>query len=372
MDTALPKSSLPFIRFPAIVGKAGATLMALQFQLDRSQWWTPEQLRVHQGGQLTQLLAHVWGTIPFYREQLQQVGYSGEADDPFAIIDALPILTRTALQSDMDQIRSQRIPESHGNTYPISISGTTGRAVKLTGTALTQMFWQALNLRDHFWHQRDVSGKLAAIRWADKDVGMPPDGEIGSSWGPPTDALFSTGPAVFLNVIADTGAQIEWLQQTDPDYLMSYPSHLAALAEAFCKRDLRLPRLREARTVGETVTEQQRVLCREAWDVPLTDIYSCEEIGCLALQCPETGDHHVQSENVLLEILDEQDRHCKEGEIGRVIITGLHNFATPLLRYELGDFAEVGPPCRCGRGLPVLRRILGRMRNRVRLPDGGS
>ncbi|HAY09418.1 MAG TPA: hypothetical protein DCY18_05710, partial [Thauera sp.] len=48
----------------------------------------------------------------------------------------------------------------------------------------------------------------------------------------------------------------------------------------------------------------------------------------------------------------------------------LHNFAFPLLRYEVGDYAEVGEPCPCGRGLPVIRRILGRQRNMLRLPDG--
>ena len=346
--------------------------MSLQYQLDISQWWTPERLLAQQGELLAQLLAHAWQTIPFYREQLALAGYSGKADDPFAIFDTLPILTRDTLQQDMDRIRSTQIPESHGHTFSISTSGTTGRAVKLAGTALTQVFWQAFNLRDHFWHRCDVSAKLAAIRWASKDVGMPPDGEIEPNWGPPTDTLFNTGPAAFLNVAADTEAQLEWLQRTDPDYLISYPSHLAALAEEFCKRGLRLPRLREVRTVGETVTEQQRVLCRKAWGVSLTDMYSCEEVGCLALQCPETGDYHVQSENVLLEILNEQSLPCKEGEVGRVVITGLHNFATPLLRYELGDFAEVGSPCHCGRGLAVIRRILGRMRNRIWLPDGSS
>jgi phenylacetate-CoA ligase len=53
-----------------------------------------------------------------------------------------------------------------------------------------------------------------------------------------------------------------------------------------------------------------------------------------------------------------------------VVATALHNFATPLIRYDVGDWAEVGPPCPCGRGLPTLRRILGRTRNRMVLPDG--
>jgi len=61
---------------------------------------------------------------------------------------------------------------------------------------------------------------------------------------------------------------------------------------------------------------------------------------------------------------------CKEGEVGRVVITDLHNFATPIVRYEIRDYAEVGGACPCGRGLPTLKRILGRRRNMVTLPDG--
>jgi phenylacetate-CoA ligase len=59
-----------------------------------------------------------------------------------------------------------------------------------------------------------------------------------------------------------------------------------------------------------------------------------------------------------------------DGLAPRVVVTPLHNFAFPLLRYDIGDLAEVGKPCPCGRGLPVLARILGRQRNMLTYPDG--
>jgi phenylacetate-CoA ligase len=93
-------------------------------------------------------------------------------------------------------------------------------------------------------------------------------------------------------------------------------------------------------------------------------------VGTIALQCPVSGLLHVQAESLIVEVLDAAGRACKEGEIGRVVATDLHNFATPLIRYELGDYAEVGPACPCGRGLPTLKRVLGRARNMVVLPDG--
>ncbi|MFN2505143.1 MAG: phenylacetate--CoA ligase family protein, partial [Acidimicrobiales bacterium] len=121
---------------------------------------------------------------------------------------------------------------------------------------------------------------------------------------------------------------------------------------------------------GEVVDDKVRVACREAFGVPLVDMYSSQEVGYLALQCPENEQYHLQSEHLLVEVLDDDGEPCLPGRIGRVVATTLHNFATPLLRYAVGDYAQVGEPCPCGRGLPVLTRVVGRQRNMFTLPNG--
>jgi phenylacetate-CoA ligase len=131
-----------------------------------------------------------------------------------------------------------------------------------------------------------------------------------------------------------------------------------------------LPGLREARTFGELLEPRVRQACREVWGVKVVDMYSSQEVGYLALQCPDTDHYHVQSENVLVEVLGDDGQPSRPGEVGRLVVTSLHNFAMPLLRYDIGDYAEVGGTCACGRGLPVLRRIMGRQRNMAILPDG--
>ena len=99
-------------------------------------------------------------------------------------------------------------------------------------------------------------------------------------------------------------------------------------------------------------------------------MYSTQEVGYITLQCPKSEHHHVQAEGVFIEILDDNGSPCRPGEMGKVIATPLHNLAMPLIRYDVGDYAEFGEPCPCGRGLPVLRRIMGRSRNLLRLPSG--
>jgi phenylacetate-CoA ligase len=197
-----------------------------------------------------------------------------------------------------------------------------------------------------------------------------PDGAVAASWGPATDGIVRTGPAFTLSIHSTIDQQARWLQTRSPEYLLTYPSNVLALVQHSERHGWRLPSLREVRTFGELVEPHVRAACQRIWSVPVTDIYSSQEVGYIALQCPQAAHYHVQSENVLVEVLDDTGRGCMAGEIGRVVVTSLHNFAMPLIRYDIGDFAEVGPSCPCGRGLPVLRRIVGRQRNMLLLPDG--
>ena len=164
--------------------------------------------------------------------------------------------------------------------------------------------------------------------------------------------------------------QADWLRKTKPGYLLTYPSNLAGLLAYFAARGERLPGLHAVLTVGETVSPALRAACRNTLGIDIEDVYSSQELGYIALQCPVSGQYHVMAESVLVEVLDAHGQTCKPGETGRLVVSSMHNFATPLIRYELRDYATVGTPCACGRNLPTLARIAGRERNMIRLPDG--
>jgi phenylacetate-CoA ligase len=346
---------MPGVTWPAISSPHGAAKLALLHQLEQTQWLAPQQVREAQRRQLEVLLRHAAATVPYYRAKW------GEAVSP-GDFDALPVLLRRDLQESFDAFRSEAIPREHGSVGEVRTSGSTGAPTRVLKAQLSQFFWETLTLREHLWHRRDLSGKLAAIRRGAK--GSRP------SWGSATDGVFTTGPAVGMQVEADVEEQLAWLQRENPRYILTYPSLLREMANTCLARGLRLPALHQARTLSEVVFPELRRLCREAWGVPVTDMYSAEEVGHIALQCPDHEHYHVQAETVLVEVVDEQGRACPAGSQGRVLVTDLHNFATPLIRYDIGDFAEVGPPCPCGRGLPVLTRIIGRTRNLLVTADG--
>ena len=122
--------------------------------------------------------------------------------------------------------------------------------------------------------------------------------------------------------------------------------------------------------MSEVLDPELRIACQRVWGLRIVDIYSAEEVGIVALQCPEHPHYHVQAESLLVEVVDGGGRPCPADGSGRVVVTDLHNFAKPLIRYDIGDFAEVGEPCPCGRGLPVIKSVHGRVRNMLTLPSG--
>jgi phenylacetate-CoA ligase len=229
-------------------------------------------------------------------------------------------------------------------------------------SAVTSLFFRALNLRTHLWHLRDLQGDFAFIRYLRKGKHATET----SSWS----SIFPTGNSHGLDVFAPVDEQIRWLRAKAPRVLMTYPSNLEQLLHAVRDGRVRLPSLQQVRTFGEALPDTLRVLCDSVLGIPLVDQYSSMELGLIAIQCPRFPHYHVQAENVYVEILNDAGQPCAPGEIGRVVVTDLHNFASPLLRYELGDLAEPGEPCPCGRGLPVINRVLGRVRGMMAMRDG--
>jgi phenylacetate-CoA ligase len=219
-------------------------------------------------------------------------------------------------------------------------------------------------MRDHLWHERDFSQRFSAVRPTLPRHLVLPD------WGPPASLLHRTGPAQAIPIATEIGQQVEWLAEFGPNVLLSFPSIVEAIARQCRQQGRQLRDLRRVKTIGETLSERVRGEIETELGAAVVDIYSSHEVGIIAVQCPDSDLYHVMSESLIVEILDADGRPAKEGEAGRIAITDLTNYATPILRYEIGDWAERGGPCRCGRGLPTIRRILGRERNLAVMPDG--
>ena len=134
-----------------------------------------------------------------------------------------------------------------------------------------------------------------------------------------------------------------------------------ALADAITSKLGRELGIEMVFAIAETVPDGARELIAERLGARLAGIYACQEIGAIASECKTAPHYHVAAENALVEIVDENGRDVALGERGRVVITGLYNYAMPYIRYAIGDVAVAGAsPCGCGRSLPMIERVEGR------------
>lgn len=363
------RSAMPGVVWPAVPNHIGANILALLQQLEQSQWWPQERLLERQLAQFALLAAHACQHSPFFRARFDQAGLDVNQPWSAAAFAKIPLLTRAELMQASDQIRCRVVPREHGAAHEVQTSGSTGQMISVLRTDATQLFWLALAMRDHLWHRRDFSATLAVVKAMTPSMDDP-QLAAQTGWGHPATLLLDTGPSYAQPLSMDVAQQADWLMRRDPHYLLTYPSNLNALLDEFEKRGGLPPALRQVRTIGETLSGEIRERCKQAGGIEVVDMYSSQEAGIIALQCPASGMYHVQGESLLVEVLRDDGQPCKPGETGRIVITDLHNFATPLIRYEIRDYAEVGPVCPCGRGLPALARILGRRRNMVVFPNG--
>lgn len=362
----VPLSGLSGIGWPAVPRGRDTAVLALQHQLDRTQWWSPKDLRAMQLRQLESLAAHAARTVPFYQDRLKVLAGIRKGGLTMEAWRRIPILRRADIQEAAAEMASRAPPKDHGQVTEAKTSGSTGRPITVKVTAVTGLFFAALNLRYHLWFDRDFTARVAGIRSISGLQAAAAAANKPLPWVPG----YPSGPMYFFDISRPVGEQLEWLARVQPDYLLTNPSNLQALVERGRQQGFRFTRLRDVTTMGEALDEATREAGEEGWGVPVRDIYSAEEMGLIALQCPERPHYHVQSESLLVEILNDADAPCGPGEAGRVVLTDLHNYAMPLIRYELGDYAVAGAPCPCGRGLPVIERVLGRQRNMLTLPSG--
>lgn len=352
------------VAWPRIAGNGIDCLVSLGQSLDHTQFLEYSQIRDRQKEQLDVLLTHAAQHSSHFAERLRKAGLTNKQLLQDEVWQEFGTLGRRELQVSEEKIRCKDVPTRHQPFNFGITSGSTGEPVKVLRTGLNRLIWMAMTMREHQWNKRDFSQRLTSVRAGIRELAFQND------WGLPASLLKSTGRSQGIPITASAANQAKWIQEFAPAYLMHYPNSLIALIDHCESHQFTFDGLKQIRSMGETVSPALRFKVKSSLNVSITDTYSSNEIGVIAIECPASGKYHIMAENLIVEILDDLGRPCQPGEIGRVILTDLHNFATPMVRYDIGDYAEVGDSCSCGRGLPTLNRILGRERNLVVKPDG--
>jgi phenylacetate-CoA ligase len=360
---------------PSPAPQAAAVFAAYQ-ELDRAQWRDPAQIERHQLAALDTLLAHCARHVPYYQRLLGELGLYPRRDPlSWEEFRRLPILTRQEYQTHVQEIRARVLPEGMVAGEPILTSGTTGVPLRIAPTNRTAFWWHAHYLRDLEWAGLDPRGRLAVIRvFAKKPEELPAllAGVSRPYRNKILRGLCESGPLFAMDIRQDPRRQLAWLREVRPHYLISPASNLEFLAGLVAESGHPLENLCAVQIYGEAMSPRTRARIEAGLGVPVKNLYSSTEAGYMASGCPQGDGLHQHAENFIAEVLDPENRPCQPGQTGRLVITTLHNYLGPFIRYDIGDDVTLGDgPCPCGRGLPLWKHVDGgKWRPLLRLPDG--
>ena len=334
--------------------------------LARTEWLPPSQLLQYQHQLLERLVRHAYEQVPFYRERLACLFVNGVVD--FSRWNDVPIIDRAEVVANGAAMRTPDLPNLYGAILEMRTSGTTCVPLQIAANELVIVAGNAATTRMARWFGLDTARPLARIRaYTLGEIPPYPDGVVNDGWSAANPEAVSYG----LQLRTPLAQQMEWLSRRRAPYLMTAPSNAVALAYEATPDAVRDLGIEFVFGIGETVSDHARETVRQRLGARLAGIYSCQEIGFIATECPATPHYHLVAENAVVDIVGDDGRPVAPGELGRVVVTGLYNYAMPFIRYAIGDVAAwATAPCPCGRGLPLIAQVEGRTRSAFVFADG--
>ncbi len=334
----------------------------------------PAELTALQAAGLRRVLQVAADSVPYYQALFEKLAVSPQQGGDFEVLRRLPVLSKHDVQGNEAALCARKMPRGEKVYAWFQSSGTTGRATRVLHTHRSNLVFNLLVQRQFRWFRWDPMRLRGEIR----NYGLLPPRADGSRQAPGAACrqdfwryagrFFKTGPQAGLCATNPIERQLAWLQETAPSYLTANASVLDRLAW-FAEGKAVPDGLESVHSISEQMTETMRARVERNLGVVVNESYGLNEIGIVALRCA-AGRYHVQIEHCIVEVLDDSGAPCAPGTVGRLVVTGLNNFAMPLLRYETGDLAAAAEgPCPCGRSLPAFGELVGRYRRLAGLPE---
>jgi phenylacetate-CoA ligase len=327
----------------------------------------PEEWQIYQNKRLREMLAYAIHSVPHYRDTFDKVGVDAEALVDFTVQDLgkLPLVCKEDIRRQPERFLSETQDSNKLHTY--HTSGTTGTplAIKFT-SAMHQTTSAAYEVRCRRWagvNYRMSRAMIGGRLIVPKAHASPPFWRYNIVERQLYMSAFHISPT-------NVQAYVDALNRYHPDYLVGYASAHFFLARVIHEAGLVVHRPRAVLTSSEKLLPHMRAMIEQVYRCRVFDAYSGVEWCCLASEC-ECHNMHLSPDVGVVEILDATGHPVAPGTPGEIVATGLLNFAQPLIRYRTGDVGIVSEEqCPCGRRMPILKELIGRLEDTVLGSDG--
>lgn len=345
---------------------SGRRILEKLIRMEESQWWSPEQITRWQEVNLRALLQHAYGTVPHYKSVFDASGLLPDDINTLDDLSQLPLLTKSVIQERQADLSSVAHPSQE--RIPNHTGGSTGTPMH---------FYQDRRQRD--WGS---ANKLRCNRWAGWDFGK----RTLRLWGHPRDlkatqTVRGTIRSLLLNEYTfdafafstdDMARLVRYIRRKRPEIIVAYASmltHFAAYLDDHHIEDLPAPD--GIITSTDMLFPHQRALIERVFGARVFNRYGCREVSIIAAECDRHKGMHINADRLIVEFVDEKGQPVSSGEPGRVVITDLFNYAMPFIRYSIEDIAiPSSERCPCGRGLPLMKELIGRYADILTTPEG--
>jgi phenylacetate-CoA ligase len=324
-------------------------------EYERTQFLSPEAIRELQWQRLQALLAHAYAECPFYRARFEEAGLTPNDLRGLEDLRALPVLDKRDIQERGGDMVARNWPR--GDLLPNQTGGSTGTPVSFYLSKTRKCSRAAATLRHNRWAGWQV-GDRAAVIW-----GAPRDRPADTWRGRWRGALLRE--PLWLdtaNVTEESLSEFHTaLLRWRPRIIQAYARSAVLFARYLQGRGLTPHRPHALITSAEMLEADERRLLEDVFGCPVFNRYGCREVSVIASECPAHSGLHIMAEGLYLEI-ETPRGPAAPGEMGSILVTDLLNHAMPLIRYRIGDLgAWARGVCPCGRGLPRLERVAGRV-----------
>jgi len=350
-----------------MIGNWRSTIIPMAFRLSGSRAFNyyeeilkiskmnENDLKNYQASKLKNLLIHSHKNVPYYRDILAKYDVvTPNQKVKLENFQNLPLLTKEIIRKNQNSLLSEDY--KHRSTYLNTSGGSTGEPINL--------------IQDRFYDDWNTANKLFMTTLAGKSLG---EREV-KLWGSERDILEGTiGHKAklknfiynrkFLNSFIMSESDMERyviaINNYQPYYIWTYVDSILYLAKYIEAHNIKVFSPRSIVTTAGVLTEEMREYIQAIFGTKVVNQYGSREVGGIASECLKQDGLHVFDWSHYVEIVD-----------NNIYVTLLTNYSMPLIRYNIGDTAEMYRKVSAHLQSTRIKKVTGRVTDHFIKKDG--
>ena len=342
------------------------SILKLNRFLDKSQWFSKNQLEDYQLIRLREIINHAYNNVDYYRNIFNKINLKPADFKSLDDLKKIPLLNKSILRKHFESLVARNADKYHPKLY--STSGSTGEPVRFYLDKPSNVLEFCYYFRYWKWAGYKIGDRFVELA-NDFFVNHEEFSENLYHYNKLTHSLKINTNLLSVDTASDFAGSI---RKYKPDFLFGVSSGIYCLALLLEKRGINDIKFKAVFSHADMMLDCQRKLIEKVFKCSVFDSYGHMERTVSICQC-EKGKYHLNPEYGIMELLDTAPSPDGTGLIGKIVGTSLHNFAMPFLRYEIGDYIEIPfkqEICECGRQMPIIKKIHGRQDDAVITSSG--